>query len=227
MKCVGFVFSFLFSVLSYAHPVNNLVTAIEMERPDIMLAIMRFPQIDSDVLSQFAHLALDKPTILEVLLKNGAHPEVRDSQTGKTLLFSAVERKLPISMDILLKYGADPNSRNSHLRAQTPFLLAAYGIQMGGKNRDMFLSMLNNGANLESTTTHEKNTALHFISRDGILRDVRLLIERGASINAQNAYGFTPLDIGTYENKKLLKAHGGLRKSELQNTREKELCFSS
>ncbi len=220
MKCVGFIFSFLFSVLSHAHPVSNLATAIEMERLDTVLAIMRFPQTDSEVLSQFAHLALDKPVILEVLLKNGANPEVRDPQTGKTLLFSAVEGKLPISVDILLKYGADPNSRNSHLRAQTPFLLAAYDIQMGIKNRDMFLSMLNNGANLESTTTHEKNTALHFVSRDGILRDVRLLIERGAPINAQNAYGFTPLDIGAYENKKFLKAHGGLRKIELKKGKD-------
>lgn len=219
MKCVGFVFSFLFSILLHAHPINNLVLAIEMERPDIVLAIIRFPQVNSDVLSQFTHLALDKPTILEVLLKNGANPETRDS--GKTLLFSAVERRLPISVDILLKYGADPNSRNSHLHAQTPFLLAAHGIGMGVKNRDMFLSMLNNGANLESKTTYEKNTALHFVSRDGIPNDVRLLIEKGAPINAQNAHEFTPLDIGAYQNRALLKNHGGLRKVELQNERRR------
>lgn len=221
MKFVGFVFSFLFSILSQAGPFNNLIEAIANGNKDQVISIVETEKIDLERYPDLAHMALDQPEVLEVFLNRGINPESRHSRTENTLLFSAVERGLVQSVYLLLEHGADSNSKNSHLRAQTPFLLAASKIGMGRENRYMFLSMLNKNADVKSRTTYTQDTVLHLIVTRGVVPiDVELLIQRGADVNALNGSKQTPVDKALEHNRfgnivSPLRIHGGMEGHKL------------
>ncbi len=220
MKFASFVFSFLFSVVLQAGPFNNLIEAIANGNTSQVISIIETGNVDVETYPGLMHLALDQPEVLEVFLNRGIDPESRHSRTENTLLFSAVERGLRESVYMLLEYGADSNSRNSHLRAQTPFLLAASKIGMGRENRYMFISMLNKNADVKSKTTYTQDTVLHLIVTRGVVPiDVEILIQRGADVNALNQSKQTPLDKalrdGFGEIVYPLRAHGGMENYKL------------
>lgn len=53
-----------------------------------------------------------KADMVDILLKNGADPNLRDEKSGRTALFHAVEVNSNFVINLLLKYRADPRIRN-------------------------------------------------------------------------------------------------------------------
>lgn len=232
MKFVGFIFSFLLPVVLQAGPFNNFIEAIANGNTDQVISVIESGEIDVERYPDLMHLALDQPKVLEVFLSRGMDPEARHSRTGNTLLFSAVERGLTESVYLLLKYDADPNSRNNHLRAQTPFLLAASKIGMGRENRYMFISMFNKNADLKSKTTYTRDTVLHLIVTRGVVPiDVEMLIQKGAVVNALNSSKQTPVDRalkqGLGEIVIPLRTHGGMESHKLPELPVPLKCWPS
>lgn len=64
----------------------------------------------------------DDVVIIETLLKKGANPNLRDSETGETLLMSAARYSTPEVVKALIDGGADVNARNKS--GQTALTLA-------------------------------------------------------------------------------------------------------
>lgn len=64
----------------------------------------------------------DDVVIIETLLKKGANPNLRDSETGETLLMSAARYSTPDVVKALIEGGADVNARNNS--GQTALTLA-------------------------------------------------------------------------------------------------------
>jgi len=64
----------------------------------------------------------DDVVIIETLLKKGANPNLRDSETGETLLMSAAKYSTPDVVQALIEGGADVNARNKS--SQTALTLA-------------------------------------------------------------------------------------------------------
>ena len=64
----------------------------------------------------------DDVVIIETLLKKGANPNLRDSETGETLLMSAAKYSTPEVVQALIEGGADVNARNKS--GQTALTLA-------------------------------------------------------------------------------------------------------
>jgi len=64
----------------------------------------------------------DDVVIIETLLKKGANPNLRDSETGETLLMSAARYSTPEVVQALIEGGADVNARNKS--GQTALTLA-------------------------------------------------------------------------------------------------------
>ena len=64
----------------------------------------------------------DDVVIIETLLKKGANPNLRDSETGETLLMSAARYSTPEVVKALIEGGADVNARNNS--GQTALTLA-------------------------------------------------------------------------------------------------------
>lgn len=53
-----------------------------------------------------------KPSHVELLLKNGANANIRDTKSGRTALFHAVENDSSDIINLLLRYKADPRLNN-------------------------------------------------------------------------------------------------------------------
>ena len=64
----------------------------------------------------------DDEVIIETLLKKGANPNLRDSETEDTLLMSAAMYSTPEVVQALIEGGADVNARNKS--GQTALMLA-------------------------------------------------------------------------------------------------------
>lgn len=64
----------------------------------------------------------DDVVILKTLLKTGANPNLKDSETGETLLISAAKYSTPEVVQALIEGGADVNARNKS--GQTALTLA-------------------------------------------------------------------------------------------------------
>jgi ankyrin repeat protein len=71
--------------------------------------------------------------------------------------------------------------------------------------------LINQGANVNTTTFMERKTPLHITAELGKFSICKLLIQNGADIHAKDNYGKTPYDLAKEKNeiqiKELLKAH--------------------
>lgn len=115
----------------------------------------------------------------------GANPDAVDAD-GLPLLQWAMKRGDRRAFDLLLDLGADP-ARGAK-QGQTAVGLAAMGQQ------DTWLvALLDRGASPDTPNTVNGSTPLTDALRTGNLDHVRLLLDRGADIEARNRSGHTPL----------------------------------
>lgn len=210
---------------------KELVFAVHDNQSEKVESIIESENIDIREYSFLVHSALDKPEVLDVLLKKGANPNVRDS-SNNTPLYRIVDKDFSSpslrqqSVDILLKHGANPNAGGGNSDyAETPFLLAAFYVRHDGV-KDAFMSMLNSGGDVADTRSMHRYTVLHLAAASsggntsdqerGVVEVVTTVLEKGVKINALNGRGQTPLDVSnSIFSNDFLKIRGGKKSSEL------------
>ena len=148
-------------------------------------------------------------SIVELLLKRGADPEIAPSGpeaeersiSGWTPLYAAIKsRQYPV-VKLLLNHGANPNAITS--LGSTPFLLAS---EIG--DLEVIKCFVEHGADLDYSPSGKEADELNITGQTALfmatLKEqndvVQYLIQKGSKVNVKNRYGVSPL---------LLCAEGG------------------
>lgn len=120
--------------------------------------------------------------IVQILLKSGADPDIRE-EGGKTALYIAVENRFAEVARLLIEAGADVNLG---VYGRTPILAWKF------HNTEIAECLIKHGANIKARDCHGL-TALHLAARYGAENMIARLIDAGADINSQDNSGRTPL----------------------------------
>ena len=152
--------------------------------------------------------------VAEILHRNGADIDVRDSCCGDTLLRQASWTGVLDIMDWLLNHKADVNAQGRH--GYTPLHSAAAEGQAG--QLQAFQMLIEHSANI-----HIRNdfglTVLHVAAasnqrhRDHI-NIMQVLLDHGANPNSRDNNNSTPLHLGNVEGTCLLLQHGAIIEAE-------------
>jgi ankyrin repeat protein len=124
--------------------------------------------------------------LIEILLKRGALVDKRVNGTGPTALFFAVQAANKKAAEALIKAGADLNFDAGD---GSPLHVAA----MNGFTGISEL-LIANGAQVNGVTKTDRATPLHLAAGKGQLEEIRLLLEKGADIEAKDKTAATPLN---------------------------------
>ena len=120
------------------------------------------------------------------LLKAGANPNVRNKLDTTPLLEAAFHSNAEI-ITALLDAGADPNASGAD--GQTPLMLVARGTSVVAAKM-----LLDKGANPRASESQRRQTALMWAAANRQGPMTRLLVERGAELDAKTATDLmTPL----------------------------------
>ena len=164
-----------------------------------------------------------QPEIMERLLAAGAAVD-RPDTSGITPLAVAIMFRSPEAARVLLNHGADPNRADE--RGNTPLIMASWGEEPalvtlltergadpnaaneeGGRplwsamldgNLEMVTALLEAGADPNAVDPHYGRTALHVAAVGGFRDIADLLLDHGASPDARDAGGHTPLWLATH-----------------------------
>ncbi len=120
----------------------------------------------------------------EMLLRNGAAPDVRDG-SGQTPLLVAATAGHDEMMSLLMERGADVNATVGEGES---LLMAT----ISSRDAETAKRLLASGANPGSESGR---TALHVAARAGDVELVRLLLQHGGDPNAVDPSGATPLEV--------------------------------
>ncbi len=152
--------------------------------------------------------------VAKLLLDRGADPNAKD-KGGNTVLHHAAANPVVSIIKDLLAHGADPNARlmglksgvnNMSRNGTTPLLVAAESNNLEG-----FIALLDAGAD-PFLTTDQNTTVLMMAAGAGLnptnsvpeseivaaTKIVKLLVEKGADVNAVGAFGWTALHAAAY-----------------------------
>ena len=146
--------------------------------------------------------------LAQVLHRNGSSVDLR-GHVGKSPLHAATHGGDFEMVQVLLDYGLDANTQDS--LGSTP-LNFALEYRSNTIDPRVVRLLLDHGANPNILARIQQgNTPLHRASRSGRIEIVRLLVEHGASVEAQDDAGMTPLDVASGEQReeiiKLLLEH--------------------
>jgi uncharacterized protein len=120
------------------------------------------------------------------LLKTGANPNVRNKLDTTPLLEAAFHSNAEM-IKALLDAGADPNAAGAD--GQTPLMLVARGTNVAAAK-----ILLEKGANPKASESQRRQTALMWAAANNQGPMTRLLVERGADLDAKTATDLmTPL----------------------------------
>ncbi len=120
-----------------------------------------------------------------ILLDRGAAPNPEAPARGPALFHALAHARNPELAELLVEAGAklDDGGTPVHVEAHFPHLLDALQWLVG------------RGASLDVRHGPEQRTALHMAVRNGHVRVVRFLLERGADARIRDASGMTALDL--------------------------------
>ncbi|NXQ31313.1 ASB10 protein, partial [Alaudala cheleensis] len=122
---------------------------------------------------------------LRLLLLRGAAVDLAPG--GRTALHGACAAASPGCVRLLLGAGADPEAVSED--GYRPLHLCKSPDSL-----ECVQQLLQHGASANSRTEEEEDTALHVAARHGLAEHVRLLLRRGAELEAKNREGQTPLN---------------------------------
>ncbi|XP_015282193.1 PREDICTED: ankyrin repeat and SOCS box protein 10 [Gekko japonicus] len=122
---------------------------------------------------------------LRHLLLRGA--DVDMAPGGQTALHVACTAATPDCVRLLLSFGADPEAVSEDGRKPLHLCQSPESLQCAQL-------LLGHGARVNSATEEEEDTPLHVAARWGLVEHVRLFLSYGASLEARNTEGQTPLN---------------------------------
>jgi N-acyl-D-amino-acid deacylase len=142
--------------------------------------------------------------VVKALLERGAQVDARDQIDPMPILFSGGGRGTALieaarvgdleSIRLLVSKGADVNAASGNgATALTEAVL--FG------RRDVAAYLLDNGASVKTRTSVIGHRILSLASMRGDAEIAKMLIEKGAEVNAQDAMGHTPLMWGAYSDR--------------------------
>jgi ankyrin repeat protein len=155
-------------------------------------------------------VALDRPELLEVLLRAGVSPDHTEPHQGRSLLHFAAIRNATNAIGLLLQAGA--RSEVFDARGLTPLHHAA-----SAGAGDAVRLLLTNGANLETRSRPARpqfrgtmvdftgGTPLHLAAISAETNSLKALLEAGASTIATDALGRRPRDLVVTPESRLLE----------------------
>lgn len=131
---------------------------------------------------------------IEHLLSIGSMINVIDDQ-GKLVLERLIENANLKTVDLLLKYGVECLNRNNPRDNPRGLTIIFYCIKFGNKESAQLL--LHYGFDPKKTIFCSRLTALHvaaiYNQTDSRFDVIEVMLNNGADVNAQDQYGFTPL----------------------------------
>jgi truncated hemoglobin YjbI len=104
---------------------------------------------------------------------------------GQTLLHDAAMVGEAELAAVLVRFGADPDAREAEAEGHTPLYRASTG--------DVARVLLASGATVDVTSGPTRGTPLHQAARRGCASVAQALLDHGATIDARDAKGQTPL----------------------------------
>lgn len=155
-------------------------------------------KIDINALDTYRNAALHLATegghveALRTLLRFHANTEV-ENHSGHTPLMIAAKTGKRACLSLLLAHGANPNAHDG--KYVYPLHDAAF---LG--DLDAVKALLDAGAHVDPVISNNSRTPLHWAADKGMNAVAALLVERGASLTAQDDGGRTALDIARKKN---------------------------
>ncbi|XP_078110001.1 putative palmitoyltransferase ZDHHC13 [Sander vitreus] len=156
-------------------------------------------QLGGDLNSTPLHWAIRQghlPMVIQ-LMRYGADPSIADGEGYRALHLAILFQHMAIAAYLMAKgqevEGPDCNG-------QTPLMLAAQKII--GPEPTNFL--IKNNASVSAVDKVNRNTPLHCAVLAGNVDAAHILLEAGASIDAENINGHTPIDLAHQVNSPLL-----------------------
>jgi hypothetical protein len=168
-----------------------LVVAAEKDGSDEIVKLLLEKGADVNVKSWSGMTALSravydgKVDTAKILLARGADIESRD-RSGNTPLILAATQNRDVVRTLLVK-GADANATND--RGETALMLV-YSI-------DSVVALMDYGAELNSTDKRGMTALMHAVGSRN-LEKAKVLVEKGAHVNARNLTGKTALAIAKH-----------------------------
>ena len=153
------------------------------------------PLVEMDAIEEFEQASILEEIMLDV---------------NPTPLHEAVYRRDLEEIKFLLEQGANPNITNT--LGQTPLNRVALSNWEDKKAWKKSLGLLITKENV-NIADEDGNTPLHEITFQGNIEGIKILLEKGADLNATNVYGQTPLyrvALSKWEDEKAWKEAVGL-----------------
>jgi ankyrin repeat protein len=129
------------------------------------------------------------PDMVALLLKNGADPDVLDSIGQAPLALAAKNGRLEV-VQLLLDAGADVNTKFAlgSGNDKSPLIQA---VENG--HIEIVELLIARGADVQQQESEMQMSPLHYAAAHDEPDMVRILLENGADLNAENSFRWTPL----------------------------------
>uniref|UniRef100_A0A672GYW4 Palmitoyltransferase n=1 Tax=Salarias fasciatus TaxID=181472 RepID=A0A672GYW4_SALFA len=147
-------------------------------------------QLGGDLNSTPLHWAIRQghlPTVIQ-LMRYGADPSIADGEGYRALHLAILFQHMAIAAYLMAK-GQEVDGPDCN--GQTPLMLAAQKII--GPDPTNFL--IKNNASVSAVDKVNRNTPLHCAVLAGNVDAAHILLEAGASVDAENINGHTPIDL--------------------------------
>ncbi|KAF2639800.1 ankyrin, partial [Massarina eburnea CBS 473.64] len=136
--------------------------------------------------AHFGHLKIHSPSMLPVLIENGANVHASYKSEASALHAAAAEGNLE-ALEFLIGLGMDMEKQT--LKGYTPL---ACSLTWGQEK--VALALLKAGADATWTTRQQYQTALHFAASNGMKDAVVEILKQPVQVNARDKHGWTALN---------------------------------